>query len=69
MLEMLTSYDEKEYYEGLKEDFREEGRAEGIAQEKINTERERKRADKAENRANVAEEELAKYKAKFGGLV
>ena len=42
-------------------DARDEGREEGREEEKVNTEAERKRADKAEA-------ELAKYKAEFGDL-
>ncbi len=67
MLEMLTTFDEKEYEEGLREEGREE--------ERVNTERERRRADaaetradKAETRADTAEAELAKYKEKYGKL-
>ncbi len=57
MLEMLTTFDEKEYEKGLKE----EGRAEGREEERANTARERKRADEAEAA-------LAAYKAKYGDL-
>ena len=53
MLEMLTTFDEKVYEEGLREEGREE--------ERVNTERERKRADDAEA-------ELARYRAKYGDL-
>ena len=42
-------------------DARDEGREEGRKEERANTEAERKRADEAEA-------ELAKYKAKFGEL-
>ena len=38
--------------------LREEGREEGLAEERINTERERKRADEAEEIARRAQEEL-----------
>ncbi len=57
VLEMLTTFDEKLYEDGL----REEGRAEGRAEERLRTEKERKRADKAEA-------ELARYKEKYGSL-
>ena len=57
MLEMLTSFDEKVYEEGLREEGREEGREE----ERRNTERERQRADNAEA-------ELKKYKELYGDL-
>ncbi len=60
MLEMLSSFDEKVYEEGLREEGREE--------ERQNTERERKRADNAEVRADNAEAELKKYKERFGEL-
>ena len=60
-----TEYDEAK----VNEAFKEEGRQEGIAEERINTERERKRADDATKRANAAEaenealrKELEKYK-------
>ena len=45
-----------------------EGKAEGIAEERINTERERKRADDAEKRANAAEEENRVLKAKLAAM-
>lgn len=65
MLEMLTSFDEKEYRKGLQEEAKAaglaEGRAEGRAEERANTERERQRAD-------AAEAELARYKEKYGDL-
>jgi len=71
MLDILTTFDEKEYANGL----REEGRAEGRAEEQINTERERKRADDAEARLSDAETKLgltaaklAKYIEKYGDL-
>ena len=71
MLEMLSSFDEKVYEEGLREEGREEGRKE----ERQNTERERERADaaearadNAEARADNAEAELKKYKERFGEL-
>ncbi|MCR5650758.1 MAG: hypothetical protein K6F86_06200 [Lachnospiraceae bacterium] len=57
MLEMLTTFDEKVYEEGLREEGREEGREE----ERANTEREKKRAERAEAA-------LAAYKAKYGEL-
>ncbi|MBR1914214.1 MAG: hypothetical protein IJ827_05280, partial [Lachnospiraceae bacterium] len=44
-----------------RDEGREEGREEGRKEERANTEAERKRADEAEA-------ELAKYKAKFGEL-
>ena len=65
MLEMLTEFDEKAYEEGLREEGREEGREE----ERKNTEKEKIRADAAENRADAAEAELAKYKEKYGDLM
>ena len=56
-------------------DLREEGRAEGRAEERVNTERERKRAEVAENllsntKAQLQDVEalLAQYKAEFGEL-
>ncbi len=61
MLEMLTSFDEKEYRKGLQEEARAEGLAEGRAEERANTERERQRAD-------AAETELTRYKEKYGDL-
>jgi len=74
MLDILTTFDEKEYADGL----REEGRAE----EQVNTERERKRADDAEAKLSDTETklcdaeaklslttaELARYKEKYGDL-
>lgn len=53
MLEMLTQFDEKSYEEGLREEGREEERA--------NTQKERLRADAAEKRAEVAEKRLAEH--------
>ena len=41
-----------------------EGIAEGKAEEQINTERERKRADEAEERARKAEQRVAELEAK-----
>ena len=65
MLEMLTEFDEKTYEEGLREEGREEGRKEGHEEgrkeERINTEKERRRADKAEA-------ELVRYRSKYGKL-
>ncbi len=52
MLEMLTTFDEKEYEEGLREEGREEGRVEGREEERVNTEAERRRADEADRRAD-----------------
>ena len=56
-------------------DLREEGREEGRAEERVNTERERKRAEVAENllsntKAQLQDVEalLALYKAEFGEL-
>ena len=88
MLEMLTTFDEKEYLEGLKEEAREaglkegrekglkEGWEEGREEERVNTERERRRADAAEAelsdyKAELSDykAELAKYKEKFGNLI
>ena len=60
-LEMLTTFDEKLYEEGLREEGREE--------ERVNTEKERQRADEERQRADAAEAELAKYKAKYGDIV
>ena len=51
----------------LKEEH-EEGVAEGVAQERANTERERLRADEACRRADTAESELEKYKKRFGPI-
>ncbi len=53
MLEMLTRFDEKSYEEGLREEGREEDRA--------NTEKERLRAEAAEKRAEAAEKKLAEH--------
>ncbi len=50
-----TEYNEAE----VKELFKEEGRAEGRAEERVNTERERKRADAAEARVKALEAQLA----------
>ncbi len=61
MLEILTTFDEKEYEKGLKEEAHAKGMEEGRAEERVNTERERKRADEAEAA-------LAAYKAKYGNL-
>ena len=84
MLEMLTTFDEKEYLEGLKEEARdaglkegrEKGLKEGREEERVNTERERRRADAAEAelsdyKAELSDykAELAKYKEKFGNLI
>ena len=53
---MLTEeYDEVT----IAEKFRQEGRREGIQQERINTERERDRADRAEARIKELEAQLA----------
>ncbi len=68
MLEMLTYFDEKGYEEGLREEAREEGRKEGREEERANTERERKRADNAEARADDLRAELEKYRSKYGSL-
>ena len=54
---LLTEYNEVETMEL----FREEGREEGRAEERMNTERER-------NRADTAEAELEKYRSKYGEL-
>ena len=51
------------YHQG-KAEGRVEGRAEGRAEEQINTERERKRADEAEERARKAEQRVAELEAK-----
>lgn len=64
-MNMLYEYDEKQHRkwerEEAREEGREEGRKEGREEERVNTERERQRAD-------AAEEELARYKARFGTL-
>ncbi|MCR5487041.1 MAG: hypothetical protein K6F35_05865 [Lachnospiraceae bacterium] len=60
-MNMLYEYDEKQHRKWEREEAREEGRKEGREEERVNTERERQRAD-------VAEEELARYKARFGTL-
>ncbi|MCR4850281.1 MAG: hypothetical protein K5870_03390 [Lachnospiraceae bacterium] len=52
---LRTEYDEKT----IAEKFRQEGRCEGIQEERINTEREQARADKAEARVKELEEQLA----------
>ena len=46
----------------IAEKFRQEGRREGIQQERINTERERDRADRAEARIKELEAQLAAKK-------
>ncbi|MCD8346932.1 MAG: Rpn family recombination-promoting nuclease/putative transposase [Lachnospiraceae bacterium] len=48
------------------EDSKEEGRIEGRMEEQVNTEREKKRADIAEQRALRAEQELKNLKIQFG---
>ena len=80
MLEMLTEFDEKTYEEGLREEGREEGRKEGREEgrkegreegrkeERINTERERRRADDEKEKRLSAEAELARYRSKYGKL-
>ncbi len=55
----LTEYNEAETMEMFKEEGREEGRAE----ERVNTERERKRADAAEAEIEALRKELEKYKS------
>lgn len=83
-LEMLTTFDEKLYEEGLREEALEEGWKEGMEkgmekgmkeglekgreEERANTEKERQRADEERQRADAAEAELAKYKAKYGDI-
>ena len=65
MLEMLTEVvSDKEYREYL----RQEAREEVMEMERKNTEAAIERAEKAEARADQAEAELAKYKAKYGDL-
>ena len=59
MLEMLTQFDEKSYEEGLREEGREEERA--------NTQKERLRADAAEKRVEAAERRLAELEALLPG--
>lgn len=54
----LYEYDQERHIRMEREDAREDGRAE----ERINTERERQRADSAEQRANAAEAELEKLR-------
>ncbi len=58
---LLTEFDEKGYYEVVREEAREEGREEGRKEERAKTEAERQRADNAEAK-------LAKYKEKFGEI-
>lgn len=57
MLDILTTFDEKSYAEGLREEGREEGRKE----ERENTEREKVRADKAEAELEKCRILLAKH--------
>lgn len=57
---LLTEYNEVEAMELFKE--------EGKAEERINTERERKRADEAEAELCSVTAELAEYKERFGEL-
>ena len=59
----------------IEKELKEEGRKEGIKEERKNTEAERKRADNAEKeRAKAVEDrvrleaELAKYKLRFGEI-
>ena len=61
MLEMLTTFDEKEYLAGVRE--------EAIAEERANTEREKQRADAEKERAEAAEAELARYREKYGEII
>ncbi len=70
-LEMLTTFDEKLYEEGLREEGREEGREEERAnteKERQRADKERQRADKERQRADAVEAELAKYKEKYGDV-
>ena len=63
MLEMLSSFDEKVYEEGL----REEGRKEGREEERMNTERERQRADAAEKLVADLEEKVKELEKQLKG--
>jgi len=53
-----TEYNEAEVMELFKEEAREEGREEGREEERVNTLREKARADNAERRAERAEKML-----------
>ena len=55
---ILTEFDEK----GYEKTIREEGREEGRAEERKNTEIERKRADEAEAEVKRLREEIARLK-------
>ena len=62
-MEEIKGMLDTEYNEAkVNEAFKEEGRQEGIAEERINTERERKRADAAEAENEALRKELEKYK-------
>ncbi|MCR4851008.1 MAG: hypothetical protein K5870_07080 [Lachnospiraceae bacterium] len=56
---LRTEYDEMTIAEKFRQEGRREGIQEGIKKERINTERERARADKAEARIKELEEQLA----------
>lgn len=58
----IYEYDEKRHLQMEREDAREEGREEGREEERVNTERECKRADMAEARVAELEKELARLK-------
>ena len=57
-----TEYNEAEVNEAFKEEGRAEGREEGRREERVNIERERKRADKAESEVIKVREEIARLK-------
>ena len=58
----LTEYDEKLHIENEKNISYEEGREEGRAAEQVNTEREKRRADKAEEEIARLKEEIERLK-------
>ena len=61
---MLKEYDEIFHIECEKEISREEGRKEGRAEERVNTERERRRAEAAEQKAEAAEQKVEEAEQK-----
>lgn len=76
-LEMLTTFDEKAYWEGVREEAQAEGRAEGLAEglaegramgraeERMNTERERTNTERERERADAAEAKMREAEAEL----
>lgn len=58
----IYEYDEKKHLKMERDEAREEGRQQGREEEKANTERERKRADKAEAQVIALREELERLR-------